>query len=127
MQLRLDICFHTDGDFHFVEPSSMIDPKYSLYNGAHIEYSWTRADEKFTYHLVATGNDLPCRLAARDLLQRMICNLRTSETHVYLIKDIYEFLSGPIDNGILFDRDKDIDYDDNITGNYEGTYMRLIV
>lgn len=124
MKLRLEIHFETDGDFCFLGLNDLINPNSSLYNGAVTRFE---ADDHTYYEeidirLECDGDANGCRWAARDVLERLISKgIRT--VRYYLVKDIYDLLITPKEK-VLWS-DEDVHYEGIISGNYEGTFLRL--
>lgn len=123
--LTLSIIFQTDGDFIFEAPDKVIDPNAERYRGADIKLSADHDSEDYTYRfdLRASGRDTPCHWAARDLLENLICGLRTNR--YYIVKTVYDFLAEPLENALRNETDNPVLYGDNIGGNYEGTALHL--
>lgn len=123
--LTLSIVFQTDGDFIFKAPDKVIDPDARLYHGADIKLSMgcDADDYAYRFDLRASGQDAPCRWAARDLLGNLICNLRTDR--YYIVKTVYDFLASPLENALWNRTDNPVLYEDDIGGNYEGTELHL--
>ena len=121
MTLVLDISFHTDGDFCVNDPESIFNKGSRLYKDANLIYSAEQSDESLEFALIASGDENACRWAARDLLQSLICEFRTFKS--YLVGDLYRFLDTPL--VIVQKRGNEVRYEDNLSGNYEGTYLLL--
>ena len=121
MTLNLKICFCTDGDFWFTNLNVLFDKTRSLYEGAEIRYICTSNDQTLRFSLVAIGDYTACKRAAKDLLESLICNVKTSR--YYIVDDLCKFLIPAHDvlNGI----EKEFEYCDTIHGNYEGTFLHL--
>ncbi|WP_281513148.1 hypothetical protein [Bacteroides acidifaciens] len=121
MTLNLKICFCTDGDFWFTNLNVLFDKTRSLYEGAEIRYICTSNDQTLRFSLVAIGDYTACKRAAKDLLESLICNIKTSR--YYIVDDLCKFLIPAHDvlNGI----EKEFEYCDTIHGNYEGTFLHL--
>lgn len=123
MILRLGLAFGTDGDFGFNDSENLFDPQKRMYEGADVKYDYTEDGEKIYITLQADGNDDACRWAARDLMESLVCNIRTHK--YYVIKYLYDLIIAPKEE-LLWSKD-DVNYFDSIGGNYEGTNIRLIV
>lgn len=123
MRLNLKICFCTDGDFGFTNPNVPFDKTRSFYEGAEIHYRCTSLDQTIRFSLVAIGVSTACKRAAKDLLENLICNIRTSR--YYIVDDMCKFLIPAHD--VLDDLENEFEYYDTISGNYEGTFLYLDV
>ena len=121
MTLVLDISFHTDGDFCVNDLESIFNKGSRLYKDANLIYSAEQSDESLEFALIASGDENACRWAARDLLQSLICEFRTFKS--YLVGYSYRFLDTPL--VIVQKRGNEVRYEDNLSGNYEGTYLLL--
>ena len=121
MTLVLDISFHTDGDFCVNDLESIFNKGSRLYKDANLIYSAEQSDESLEFALIASGDENAGRWAARDLLQSLICEFRTFKS--YLVGDLYRFLDTPL--VIVQKRGNEVRYEDNLSGNYEGTYLLL--
>lgn len=123
MILSMEIDFHTDGDFWFLA-KKLIDPQFSFYNGAVKEFRVLAEpyDEFYGITLVCEGDANGCRLAARDVIQKLICG-GISVTHYWVLKYIYELIVPPMEE--LLWSDEDVHHYDTIGGNYEGTHITL--
>ena len=121
MTLVLDISFHTDGDFGVSNRESIFNKDSRLYRDADLIYRTEESGESIEFALVATGDENACRWAARDLLESLICELRTFKS--YLANALYQFLDTPLT--IVQKRGNEVRYEDNLSGNYEGTYLLL--
>jgi len=123
MKLLLDLTFKTDGDFGFNNMENLIDPKDSMYKGAGIQYYCSCNDESIYVTLIADGDDNACRWAARDLMERLVCNIRTSR--YYIIRYLYDLIITPKED--LLWSGENVNHSDSIGGNYEGTHIRLVI
>ena len=121
MTLVLDISFHTDGDFGVNDRESIFNKDSRLYRDADLIYRTEESGESIEFALIANGDENACRWAARDLLQSLICEFRTFKS--YLVRDLYQFLDAPL--AIVQKRGNEVRYEDNLSGNYEGTYLLL--
>jgi len=90
MKLCFKAYFNTDGDFTFDE--NQIQERFrvnkSLYKDAKTTYNYRQYDEHINIVLTAEGDKNACRWYVRDLLEELMCSIRTSKH--YLIKDLYE-------------------------------------
>ncbi len=121
--LRLDVSFFTDGDFYFDGTDSMLDPGSPLYRKAKIAYRHGTDSEYYEFHLCARGDADACRYAARDLLERLMRNLRTFRPN-YVSDDVSRLLAAARDRCLRKTEDE-IDYSRNLGGNYEGTGIHI--
>jgi len=93
MELYFDATFSTDGDFSFyVEKlKSMFDIDCEMYKKAKINYIYMdNKDERIYIRLFAEGDADACRWAMRDLLEGLMCSIKTFKH--YVVKEIYELL-----------------------------------
>lgn len=124
MRLKLDITFATDGDFCFDNADRLFDDKNLLYENASVTYGHWTDSERSEFRLDAQGNADACQYAAHDLLETLVCSLRTSR--YYVIQDVYRMLITAKDR-CLWNGGGDVDYSDTIGGNYEGTRIHLSI
>lgn len=124
MKLRLEIHFHTDGDFCFLGLNDLINPNSSFYNGAVsiFEVNNLTDYEEIDILLECDGDANGCRWAARDVLENLIVR-GVSVSHYYLVKYLYDLLITPKEEVLWLD--EDVRYKDTIGGNYEGTILTL--
>lgn len=128
MEVILDAQFHTDGDFHFEDGNNLIDPNRDFYKNWKIKYDHDHSGETEYFYLRAVGSD-SCPFPLRDLLESMMCNLRVSKSHYWLIRDIYNILD-EILNICVYERDNSEDsvsVTKYLSGNYDGTTISAIV
>lgn len=123
IELNLKIRFNTDGDFGFNDENALFDKSCDFYKGAKIRYRHKQIDQTISFRLFARGDAVACRRAAEDLLENLICNIRTSR--YYIVNMLCKFLIPAIDE--LGFTTKEIDYRDSLQGNYEGTFLNLDV
>lgn len=120
MKIMFVADFHTDGDFGFHDFDKLFDKNNTLYKGAEIKYVNIHDGEHIYIRLHANGAANACRWAVRDLLEKMICSIRTHK--YYLVGELYEkiyyFHDGLWEN---MNQDKDT----YMSGNYDGTYLAL--
>lgn len=123
MKLQLQMKFCTDGDFWFNNEEELFDLRKTLYHGAKISYNkkFDPDNQEINLTLIADGDSRACQWAVRDLLESLICNIRTIK--YYLVQDLYNFLV-PAREG-LFREGEEINYTNTIGGNYEGTFISL--
>lgn len=116
--------FETDGDFCFEETNLKELEKSSLYGDAHIDYHFTNdVDcEHISFVLTVEGKGDNCRYVLRDLLEEMMCSIRTHK--YWLVKEIYSKLEKFYE---AIWNDKTICMYDSMSGNYDGTAMTLII
>ena len=65
-----------------------------------------------------------CRWAARDILRNLIVHIRVSQSHYYLVKDLYELLYKAYDELMSC---RNVYCNKCLSGNYEGTEVTLRV
>lgn len=123
MKLLLDLSLKTDGDFGLNNIESLFDLKGSMYKGADVEYSCNCGGEDIYVRLRANGDANACRWAARDLMENLVCNIRTHK--YYVIKYLYDLIITPKEQ--LLWSGENVNYLESIGGNYEGTYIQLII
>ena len=124
MRLHLAINFETDGDFYFENPNSIFDARNSMYRNATLIDEVNDEDqENVRFYLIATGDADACRWAARDLMEKIVCQLRTGKYEV--IKDVYDLVITPKENYLW--SDAEVHYVDCLSGNYTGSYISLTV
>ena len=112
--------FHTDGDFGFYDFDNLFDKTSFLYKGAEVEYLASKDDYHIYFRLCAHGEPNPCRWAVRDLLENMICSIRTHK--YYLVGELFDLLNYFRDE--LWG-DMNQDKESCMSGNYDGTYVAL--
>lgn len=122
MILRLDMEFHTDGDFAFRDIGRQLDPGRQLYKGASIDYRVKTDDEEICFNLACIGEANACRWAARDLVESLICSISTFKA--YLVGDLYRLLDEVLEN--LW-KDGKVQHEDSLSGNYNGTSVKLLI
>jgi len=100
------------------------DSESPLYKDADIDYSCKHNPDEYYYRftLIAKGEQ-GVILAARDLLGKLICGLRTSR--YYVVRYVYDMLSEPLD--AVRNHRSDIDLNTSMDGNYEGTRCHLVL
>lgn len=123
MKLQLNFVFATDGDFSFTNIESLFNPESSMYKGANLKYSCKHDYEDIYISLQADGDDNACRWAARDLMENLVCNIRTHK--YYVIKYLYNLIVTPKEQ--LLWSGENVNYHDSIGGNYEGTSIQLFI
>ena len=125
MKLMLHIHFETDGDYSVDGFSEVIDIESRMYGSEPLKYRAVEGFEEYDFLLEYEGKGSnECRWAARDVLQGIIVRLRVSQSHYYLVKDLYDLLQGALDE--LW-KDENVDYNKLIYGNYQGTEVSLHV
>lgn len=120
MKLLFIADFHTDGDFCFHDFDKLFDKNSRMYEGAEIEYVNIHDGEHIYIRLHASGDANACRWAIRDLLEKMICSIRTHK--YYLVGELYEKIYY-FHDGLWGDTNQD--KDTSMSGNYDGTYLAL--
>ena len=121
MKLKLYISCYTDGDFSFNNIDNLFDVNNSLYKGAIISYTHLVDGEQIFFDLTCEGEPNPCRWAARDLMETLVCNIHTHK--YYLVKDLYDLIITPKEE--LLWSGRDVHYSDILSGNYDGTVLFL--
>ena len=121
MKLKLYISCYTDGDFSFNNIDNLFDVNNSLYKGAIISYTHLVDGEQIFFDLTCEGEPNPCRWAARDLMETLVCNIHTHK--YYLVKDLYDLIITPKEE--LLWSGRDVQYSDILSGNYDGTVLFL--
>lgn len=124
MKIKLNIHFETDGDFCFLGLDNLIDTKSNLYNGVIKKFKVTdKPDyEKLDILLECEGDANCCRWAARDVLENLITG-GFRVVHYYLVEDLYKLIITPREEMLWLDTD--VHYQDTLSGNYEGTVLKL--
>ena len=122
MKLHLEIVFHSDGDFHIEDGNTLIDTNSSFYNGAKLDYIYTDDYEMQIFILNAEGEPNPCRWAARDMMENMVCNLRTHKH--YVIPMIYEFIITNAKEPFLWSAGN-VKLYNCLSGNYDNSRISL--
>jgi len=112
--------FYTDGDFGFDDFDNLFDKNNSMYEGAEVKYINVLDGEHIYIRLQTHGEANACRWAVRDLLEKLMCSIRTHKH--YLVRQVYDSLYY-FHDGLWEDvnQDKDI----CMSGNYDGTYLAL--
>ena len=113
--------FNTDGDFSFRDRRELFNPDASLYKGASIKYDIGEGYDDISFSLYAEGDPNPCRWAARDLMESLVCSIQTNK--YYVIKYLYDLIVTARIEYLW--SGEDVDYFDSISGNYEGTELHL--
>lgn len=128
MKLNIELVFYTDGDFWFNNEDKLFNKDSVLLENADCAYSnlFDIDNEKVSLSLYVKGNARECKYAVEELLGNLICNIRTHD--YYMVLKISDFLF----NGIkaLKGLNDDIDnffYDNNMSGNYEGSSLKIYV
>lgn len=122
MKLCFEAHFDTDGDFRFDERQvqERFKIEKSLYEGAETKYDYKQDGEYIDICLSAEGDANACRWYFRDLIEELICSIRTSK--YWLVKDLYELLD-------YFHEDlwKEVNQqkENGLLGNYMGTLLTL--
>lgn len=122
MKLCFEAHFVTDGDFHFDknEIYRRLETGKSLYKNADILFDYQTHEDHIDIYLIAEKDANACRWYFRDLLESLICSIRTSK--YWLVKDLYELLN-------YFHEDLWVEsnqYKTNeLSGNYDGTQLIL--
>lgn len=123
MKLCFEAHFCTDGDFRFDE--SQIQERFevekSLYKGAEIKYHYQHDGEYIDIFLSAVGDANACRWNLRDLLEELICSIRTSK--YWLVRDLYELID--YFHQDLWNSNLNQLKDKGLSGNYSGTLLTL--
>lgn len=123
MNLSLTLELHTDGDFHIKDYATLIDPQCRMYKNATVKYEGLQDGEIIWIFLTAEGERNACQWAARDLLEHLVCNIRTHK--YYLIKDLYDLVI-PAKENLLWSN-KNVYHNGSLSGNYDGTFFNLII
>jgi len=123
--LRLDIFVNTDGDFRFDDSEPYLETESSFYDGAELELHQDRGSERYSFVLCAKGKANPCRWAARDLVEHLACSVRTHRS--YVIPDVHAFLTSVLDDALWKDFSNSIGYGKSLSGNYDGSELRLTI
>lgn len=124
MKLLLDLSFVTDGDFCFNNSENLFDPKETMYKESDVKYFYTCDGEDIHVRLEANGDDNACRWAAEELMENLVCNIRTHK--YYVIKYLYDLIITPKEQ--LLWSGENVNYLNGISiGNYEGTCIQLII
>jgi len=121
MKLLLQFKFCTDGDFHIKDYNNLINPKDTMYKNANIKYLADKGIETIWIGLLADGERNACRWAARDLMERLVCSVRTHK--YYLIKELYDMII-PAKEDLLWSN-SNVSHYKGLSGNYDGTFIRL--
>ena len=123
MKISFDATFATDGDYYFDKENleAFFTPTKSLYRKVKINYFYDGDSyERIYIKLYIEGDENSCRWAMRDLLQGLICSIRTIK--YWLVKDLYDLLE-------YFLRDLwgelNQDRSKGLSGNYENTWLSL--
>lgn len=125
MKLLFKSIFNTDGDFSFYEDkvSSLFKKDSAFYEKAtSIDYKYQHDGEKVELYLLIVGDPDTCRWACRDLLEALMCSIRTC-VH-YIVKDVYEVLEYFHEN--LWDTSI-TSIEKVMTGNYSGSMLTLTI
>ncbi len=127
MKLALRIHFYTDGDYWIRNTDNLFDPHCSMYKGAEVQYQHEeeRDFSELWFVLTCEGEANACRWAARDLMEALAVNFSVTQTHYWLVKDLYDLVITP-KRDFLWSRE-DIDRFWTIDGNYEGTELYLYI
>lgn len=125
MNLYLAINFETDGDFIFADLEEIFDEGNPMYSGAEIHYyvDNTTYSDGIKFSMKASGAPNACRWAARDLMESIVCHLRTMNYEI--IKDVYDLVITPKEEYLW--SDADVHYLDCLGGNYAGSYISMTV
>ena len=121
MFLQLVMHFCTDGDFDFGNLFEVFDSGNSMYAGAMIHYHCDEDNGVIHISLRADGDANACRWAARDLMESLVCSIRTHK--YYLIRDVYNLIITPKED--LLWSGKFVNHHGILGGNYDGTYLDL--
>lgn len=123
MKILIEINLYTDGD-------------YRLEN--YLDYNSDGEDGYYSYYIRKFFEidenydklDFHCKLNVdvKGFLEKILCDIRYSSTHYYIIKDIFNLF----DNAIGFIRQLhnnsyETNFYDSIEGNYEGTNITIKV
>ena len=122
MKLYFEAHFETDGDFRFdvCEVQERFKTERSLYEGAKTKYNYECDGEYIDICLGAEGDANACRWHLRDLLESLICSIRTSK--YWLVRDLYELLDY-FHEGLWENPNQSKDR--GLGGNYSGTLVTL--
>lgn len=122
MKIYFEAYFNTDNDFRFEESQvrDRLQRERFLYEGATTQYEYQHDDDDIMIRLTADGDAAACRMCLRDLLEELICSIRTFKH--WLVKDLYELL-----NYFLEDLWKEPNQlkERGLFGNYTGTWLTL--
>lgn len=130
MKIVIKANFSTDGDYNIdgYEYSlftvcedidiDLPDRKFKIHTEENNQHLF---DDDYTFiKTFACDDETYCEMYARSYLEQLLCNIRVSFTHYYIIKYFYEMFDEAI---------KSIGHEkyfyDSIGGNYDGTDLEI--
>ena len=123
MKIWFEAHFTTDGDFGFDYESVLqtLKNNESLYKEATTNYEYHESCETIDIYLSADGEPKACKWFFRDLIESLICGIRTIKH--YLVKDLYNLLIYFRED--LWTSEPPITKQKGLSGNYTGTWLIL--
>ncbi len=112
MKIAIDWTYYTDGDFS-IRDNKFFDFKFD----GDEEYSGVKIFEE--------EDELRTKIEARSYLEQLLCETHVLYTHYYLLEDFYHLFDEAIE--FIFNKDGEKVFHKEITGNYDGTYVHIMI
>ena len=120
MKIKVNINLYTDGDYGFTyneETGGFYYLDYELADDNCFEF----IDNSYYYQMYTLSAVFNNKSDAERFLKKVFCNIRVGYTHYYIAKYLFDMFDNAI-KGLYSDNEN---YCYAVSGNYEGTYIKV--